>query len=549
MAPSLRAEASATLQKWTQKLREAVAHCILDLDEATIARKLLKGEPKSLDQWKEAGPVLVRYLHSQAEKLGGGGIVATQMSNVQGLDMSQFPLLQPIDATRSLQAVLSGHPRQIEQFLVESVAKHVITWSPDDAGQAQKISLAFRDTAGRCGSLETLFLLIPMGRTPGCKTATEILDLWTHPLLSAKWADVVKEVEFLTPPAAMVLSGMHAPVHTQRPLVLVTLQVNGERKEPTTIQWMPSYYEESKNEALVIDLPEGHRWKAHRLLKDFSIPGVCYIEAPVPSAGHSKADPRSSIRIHFEGNGITTFDKELIRRWVQSQLAPFHALIGWSSMVNDEYTMLLDVSQAKAGFQYAELCSGMLVVKPKLVLVATTAEDETWKASLTSSWKNDPTCTGEKIRHRPSRKIGTVFAQVQATAAQISNAKARKGHEAVEPRADQPKTLQATIHIPTAITGNFDNWLPKMMSKISTSGSIPLSKTTLENGLGFGEWRTLHDVEGRWMQCVLVQLTNGQELRHLHRLLQGARIAINGHEAALEVSSPLVLLDAGGRHN
>ena len=108
-------------------------------------------------------------------------------------------------------------------------------------------------------------------------------------------------------------------------------------------------------------------------------------------------------------------------------------------MVNDEYTMLLDVSQANAGFQYAELCSGMLVVKPKLVLVATTAEDETWKASLTSAWKNDPTCTGEKIRHRPSRKIGTVFVQVQATAAPLSNAKARKGHEAVEPRADHPR--------------------------------------------------------------------------------------------------------------
>ena len=80
--------------------------------------------------------------------------MATQMSNVQGLDMSQFLLPQPIDATRSLQAVLSGHPRQIEHFLVETDAKHVITWSPDDAGQAQKISLAFRDTLGKCGSLE-----------------------------------------------------------------------------------------------------------------------------------------------------------------------------------------------------------------------------------------------------------------------------------------------------------------------------------------------------------------------------------------------------------
>ena len=104
---------------------------------------------------------------------------------------------------------------------------------------------------------------------------------------------------------------------------------------------MPAYYEECKNEVLVIDLPEGHMWKARMLLKDFSIPGVCYIEAPVPSAGHSKADPRSFIRMRFEGNASTTFDNELIRRRVHFQLAPFHALIGWSPMVNDEYTILL----------------------------------------------------------------------------------------------------------------------------------------------------------------------------------------------------------------
>ena len=55
----------------------------------------------------------------------------------------------------------------------------------------------------------------------------------------------------------------------------------------------------------------------------------------------------------------------------------FRAILGWSSAVNDEYAMLLDVSQASAGFQYAELCTSMVVVNPKLVLVITIAGEET----------------------------------------------------------------------------------------------------------------------------------------------------------------------------
>lgn len=237
----------------------------------------------------------------------------------------------------------------------------------------------------------------------------------------------------------------------------------------------------------------------------------------------------------------------MVRRWVHSRLSSVRALLGWSSAVNDEYAMLLDVSQASAGFQYADLCASMVVVKPKMILAITMAGDDNWKSSLTSSWLNDPLVTGEKLRHRPSRKIGTIFAQTQATAAQISNSRARKGHEALEPRSDQPKTLQATIHIPTGAAGDLEQWLPRMMTKISTAGSIPLSRASTVDGLGFGEWRPIHDAEDKWMQCVLVQLNNGQELKQLHRLFQGAKVAIDGCEAALEVTSSFVRLDAGGR--
>ena len=48
------------LAKWGQKIKDAVAHCCLDLGDALEARKTIKGEPKSLDQWKELGPECLR---------------------------------------------------------------------------------------------------------------------------------------------------------------------------------------------------------------------------------------------------------------------------------------------------------------------------------------------------------------------------------------------------------------------------------------------------------------------------------------------------------
>ena len=541
--------ARGTIRQWAVRIQEAVAHCILDLGEANAARRSLKGEPKSLEQWKELGSDFLHYLHAETEGAGASGRIVTQLSNVAGIDLSQLTLVASPQESRTLQSTLCGHPNQIENLFKESEIEHIVAWAPSDSGQTQKVALAFRNTMGNRRRLGAVSLLVPISRVDGCKTAEEILDLWTYPLLGPKWEDIVIQVHLFSPPVPMVITGPYAPLHTQRSLAIFTLGSNPNQPKPSIQTWSITLHSQDAFETLVVDVPEGHRWKVYKLLKEFQISGVRTIDAPIPSAGSQKLDSRSVIRVYLSRERCTGLLKESVRRWVQRQLITFQALVGWASMMNDTGTMLLDVTQVSAGCQFTDLCNGMLTYSSRLIIVDTRAEEGTWSMALTDTWKRNPLVTGEKLRFRASSGRGGVFAAVQATAAQIAGAKARSGHAAVTPTKERPQTLQATIDIPVGACGNFEQWVPEVMDKIATATAIRLTHSQREDGLGFGEWKLIFDAEGRWLRKILVQVQDAQQLRGLHKLLQTARVSIEGHEAALEISSRYVALAGQGSGN
>ena len=243
--------------------------------------------------------------------------------------------------------------------------------------------------------LWTIYRSLYRWKLPGCQSAEQVMDIWTHPLLSDRWGDVLQEVKLLTSPAMMIISGASGPIHTQRPLAIITLGSPGGRLSPMVFNWKPTLFDYNNINTLVIDVPEGHRWKTFKLLGKLKIPGLVHIDSPKPSAGNSKTDPRSAIHCHFGVGSSLSIEKEMLRKWVHTQLSPFHALVGFAELVRDPRSMLLDISHTSAAVLYADLCSGMLVISPKLLVVCTRAEDGVWKQSLTESWKADPNTTCE----------------------------------------------------------------------------------------------------------------------------------------------------------
>ena len=228
---------------------------------------------------------------------------------------------------------------------------------------------------------------------------------------------------------------------------------------------------------------------------------------------------------------------EGLLKWLSNTLVDYQAIVGTTSTMASPTAMLVDVMSPIAGHIHAALSWSTLVISPRLLLVETRSDASTWSTSLTTSWQQNPNTSGIKIRYRASSNTRTLFAQVQATAADIAAVKARKGHTHSKPSLDNPPTLQATISMPLGTCGPSEHWLPMFMQQVATTNQLPLQASTAEAGLDIHRWKAISTYDGAWTGKVIVQLSNVDELRRLHRSLHGQGIEIQHHVAGIFVDS------------
>ena len=105
-----------------------------------------------------------------------------------------------------------------------------------------------------------------------------------------------------------------------------------------------------------------------------------------------------------------------------------------------------------------------------------------------------------------------------------------------------PKSLQATIHIPLGTTGNLDEWASRMMQGMANECMVSLTKAPDEHALRNREWKPLYNAEGGWMGKIVVQCNDEEELLRMHGHLQGKKVGIGGHMAAIRVQSDFLNL-------
>ena len=107
---------------------------------------------------------------------------------------------------------LCGSSKSILDVLQTSTSTPILTWAPQDQGQLLKVATAVREGNAR-GAFSQMMLAIPFDAFPGCKRAEDITDIWTHPLLTKKWADTVVRIQLLAPPSHMIFTDPVAPIH------------------------------------------------------------------------------------------------------------------------------------------------------------------------------------------------------------------------------------------------------------------------------------------------------------------------------------------------
>ena len=351
-----------------------------------------------------------------------------QHSNVQRLASEvKYAGLWSIEKTKALHNSLCSQPSGIEETLTSCQNDYLITFAPSDVSQTLKVATAWRNTNGKRRHLKSMALLLTLDIPAGCTTASNICDIWNHPLLKAQWKDVVTDVLLLSPQVHLVLTGAHGPVHTQKRCALITLgEDNDSLTHPRMHKWKEAIVEEATGHMLIVDVYESHRWKVHRLLENFKLRGVLRVENPKPSPGSSKLSQRSIIQIQFSAEAGCDLVRDATSKWIARQLSAFGTIVGWLDTMADPRALLLDMPGPEAALTHANLCSDAILIKPSLAIVRTNADELRWRSQLTEAWKNDPLAAGEKIRYRPSNSHAGTFAQIEATNEEIAGVKARK---------------------------------------------------------------------------------------------------------------------------
>ena len=515
-------------------LNKACDECCANLDTNTHERRNLKGGNRNIPRWMEPSEDLFEFLSTQMPR---NGRLALHLSNLRRTDIAIHQGTVDVNTSKQLHSQLCGPLEEIERTLARWGDQPLLTWAPTDNGQLLKIATCIRNLHTKGVPHAHLTLAIPFDPYPACQKVSDITDIWDHPLLQTKWKDIVVDTTLLTPPTRIVVAGTHAPIHAHKCIALFTLGQAQTPCVPNIKAWRPTFFSFATGPTIAIDTPLQCRHTVKAVVDALGLPALQSIDNPRPSLGSTKDAPRTSLQLHFEPGKITPMHMETLLKWLSITLHDFQAIVGVQSTMASPTAMLVDVMSPAAGHTHGSLCWSTLVISPRLLLVETRTDATTWSTSLTSSWDHNPNTSGIKIRYRPSTNTKPLFAQVQATTADIAAVRARRSHSHSQPTLSNPPTLQATITMPLGTRGPLEQWLPIFMQKVATTNNLPLQASTTEHGLDIYKWKAVSNYEGAWSGKVLVQLANTDELHRMRRTLHGHSIEVQQHVAGIFVDS------------
>ena len=526
-----------------QRITLAHERCLTLLPDIRNKRKLLKGMTKQTDHWRELHKDGITYLIGIIPKdTSGRAILATQLSNVLRQDLTEFAQLASVADTRDLFGKLNS-PTSVLETTLRSTSSHITTWAPHVNSQVLKLAAAYREALAKGQGPQSLTLLFPMDHYPGCTDPAFITDIWGHPLLGNKFADLVQDTRFLQPPMRMIVPGRHTPVHANKCLAMISLGPRGptgaiparittEHENLFTIRYYSTIW---------IDIPYAHRWHVYGLLDTFKLPGHEHTDRPRPSLGHRAEDPRSTIKVHFNQNVGSELMQKVVIGWLCKVLHTYQPLIGRQATITEPTAHMLDITKPSGAFLASHLCNDCIIMSQRLAIVSTNSSPEAWTHNMTQAWHQDPNTCALSLRMRDSSSARDKrVAEVAVTKEQMSAVRARKGHETISPSIDKPLTLRATIELPIRVDGGSRTWLPHLMSHIGTVTGVTLGQHLGETGLDLGTWKSIDNFEGNWTGKVLVQCKTASDLLSLYKIIQGKGINIQGHMANVNMHSDYV---------
>ena len=306
---ALNEHAQQEIHKIRADIGQACEKCCADLDTNAQERRHLKGNNRNVPRWMEPSDDLLAHLTRQTTT---NGKIALHLSNLTSADITSHTNIMDVTACRQIHKHLCGTPDEIERALTHLGDQPLTTWAPTDNGQLLKVAAAVRNIHNTRTGQAQLTLAVPFDPYSACDKATDITDVWDHPLLHTKWKDVVVDITLLTPPTRIVVSGLHAPIHAHKCISLFTLGRPNSRALPQLTSWQPNFFSFTSGPIINVDTPAQYSHAARGLITTMGLPALQTVDHPRPSLGTTKDMPRSTIQLHMEHGKLSPIHLETL---------------------------------------------------------------------------------------------------------------------------------------------------------------------------------------------------------------------------------------------
>eukprot|EP00973_Karenia_brevis_P056687 7885977-Karenia_brevis.AAC.1 len=178
---------------------------------AEVLRERKRYRASKTPVWYELGVAAARLVFNT--RASDGERYATQRSSLLGdADVALSALDGSIAAASAMEiaawmeqgdarvwAAMQGHP--------------LVAWAPADSSALGRFVSSYLKAADDPSCPAHVRLLVPMETFPEGQSLETIRDLWWHPLMSDKYAAVVRRMDFAAQPMEMVLPGASGPRH------------------------------------------------------------------------------------------------------------------------------------------------------------------------------------------------------------------------------------------------------------------------------------------------------------------------------------------------
>ena len=203
---------------------------------------------------------LLRYLDGLAAQKGPTWQVAATLSNVQAMNLADFP--------------------------------SVFMWSPGDHAQLGRLLSSYQAAAALGFPIPDLSFLTLCDAFPGVTSPEVLMDLWRPPSVQDRWQHIRESLELYQEPDRCVITGPIGPRVVTKSILMATMSATPVSTPAVATSWRPAWLTVATGPVLLIDGPADQLHLLQHASAEVVIPHTLRWEGPLRSHGTTPQDKR-----------------------------------------------------------------------------------------------------------------------------------------------------------------------------------------------------------------------------------------------------------------